>query len=209
MRHGMHVLIAGGALAVACLVVPPASAQSGSVAAIFVVMGGSGPVARAVLTGATQCPSIALGSATQPMSVRPVPAAAAAFFPVLVCETLIPAGTTSASIAGQQLPLPGQTVNTVAGIGDTGCRLKNGKDKAGAAAGAERSHTDHDDDSGKFQDCDKPKQWPFAQLAQSVAQAKPDLVVHVGDYIYREAAWRGVSGCRASLRSAPGPFAIA
>lgn len=150
----------------------------------FVVMSGDGPVARAVLTGTTQCPSITLGNAAQPMRVRLAPDALPAF-PILVCETVIPAGTTSAGIAGQQLPLPGQTVHTVAGIGDTGCRLKKGWDTAGT--GATRSHSDHDDDKGKFQDCDKPEQWPFAELARSVALANPDLVVHVGDYIYREA----------------------
>jgi hypothetical protein len=53
-------------------------------------------------------------------------------------------------------------------IGDTGCRLKGG-DKA-------------------FQACNDPKAYPFAQISASAAAWKPDLVVHVGDYLYRETA---------------------
>src|SRR5262249_13264228 len=50
-----------------------------------------------------------------------------------------------------------------------------------------------------FQDCNNPALWPFAQLAASVAAAKPDLVIHVGDYLYRESACpRGDRGCKGS-----------
>jgi hypothetical protein len=49
-------------------------------------------------------------------------------------------------------------------IGDTGCRLK-GKE---------------------FQDCNDPQAYPFARVAASAAAWKPDLVVHVGDFHYRE-----------------------
>src|SRR6185295_2239356 len=50
-----------------------------------------------------------------------------------------------------------------------------------------------------FQDCNNPALWPFAQVAQSVADAKPDLVIHVGDYLYRESACpAGDAGCARS-----------
>ena len=49
-------------------------------------------------------------------------------------------------------------------IGDTGCRIK------GTAV----------------QDCNDPSKWPFASVASKAAESKPDLVIHVGDYLYRE-----------------------
>jgi hypothetical protein len=49
-------------------------------------------------------------------------------------------------------------------IGDTGCRIKG----------------------GKVQDCNDPAKWPFERVATSAAESKPDLVIHVGDYLYRE-----------------------
>jgi hypothetical protein len=51
-------------------------------------------------------------------------------------------------------------------IGDTGCRLKDA-DKA-------------------WQACNDPAQWPFAAIAARAAASHPDMVLHVGDYLYRE-----------------------
>jgi hypothetical protein len=58
-------------------------------------------------------------------------------------------------------------------LGDTGCRLKEGKK------------------SDTFQDCTDPKAWPFAQVIQQVAKEKADLIIHVGDYHYREDCSKG------------------
>jgi hypothetical protein len=158
----------------------------------YVVMGAQGAVARAVYKDTTTCPSLALtspsGKSTQPMSVRALPDASdkKAPFPVLVCELLIPSGTTEAKIDKSKLPLPPGTLAAVAVIGDTGCRLKADKD------------ADHDDE-GKFQDCDSKSAWPFSTLARSVAKRKPQLLVHVGDYIYRESPCpKGDKGCKGS-----------
>jgi hypothetical protein len=49
-------------------------------------------------------------------------------------------------------------------IGDTGCRLND----------------------ALVQDCNDPVKWPFAQVARLAAARRPDLVIHVGDYHYRE-----------------------
>jgi predicted phosphodiesterase len=38
----------------------------------------------------------------------------------------------------------------------------------------------------KPQDCDRITHWPFPLLAKNAAAFKPDLVIHVGDYLYRE-----------------------
>jgi Calcineurin-like phosphoesterase len=155
-------------------------ARAPSLEAAYVVLGPQGPVARAVLADATACPAIAIDGTPRPMTVR---ATADAAFPVLVCELPIPAGAVSASLENSPLPLPASTLTSVVVFGDTGCRLKARKAPDKSAA---KSTDQDDEDSGKFQDCNNPSLWPFAQLAASVAAAKPGLVIHVGDYLYRE-----------------------
>lgn len=147
-------------------------------AAAFVVLGADGaPTARALTTTRT-CPSITIDGRTTAMAVRapfgPIPLrgkdhsaiyhAEAVSNPVLSCETAIPAGSRRVEVAGRALPLPKGDIRRIVVIGDTGCRLK-GKD---------------------FQDCNDPEAYPFARVAASAAAWKPDLVVHVGDYHYRE-----------------------
>src|SRR5215470_11591419 len=167
------------------LTLVPAAAGAQTLEAAYVVLGPQGPVARAVLANATQCPAITVDGAQQAMTVRAPPDAS---FPVLVCERLIPATAASASIGTTALPLPRTTLTSIAAFGDTGCRLK-----------AKRSANDEGEDVGKFQDCNDPSQWPFAKLATAVADAKPDLVIHVGDYLYRESACpAGDKGCKGS-----------
>ena len=170
---------APAALLLAFVLLPSrvADAQSARLEATYIVLGMQGPVARAILTNATQCPTITLNGNSQAMNVRAAPNTVA-MFPDMVCELSIPAGATVATINGQALPLPPPVLTTVAGLGDTGCRLKAVKDSS--------SDSDDDDDDGRFQDCDINSQWPFSILAKSIAAAKPDLVIHVGDYLYRE-----------------------
>ena len=141
----------------------------------YVVLGPDGTIARAVYSGAADCPSLAVDGAARKMSLRMAPQTGdTAAFPVLVCELAIAATAKSATLEGQSLPLPAsdKLVN-IAVIGDTGCRLK-------AKKGTNRDEADYEEE-GKFQNC--KSDWPFAQLAASVAANKPQLVVHVGDYI--------------------------
>jgi len=161
--------------------------------ATYVVLGPEGAVARAILTGATQCPTITIGDAAQPMNVRAMPETGASpAFPVLVCELLIPAEAKSAAIEEQSLPLPKTSLGAIAALGDTGCRLKGKK-----AKGSDQEQHDHG--AGKFQDCDSQSKWPFARVAASIAAAVPDFVIHVGDYVYRESACPGGNmGCKGS-----------
>ena len=52
---------------------------------------------------------------------------------------------------------------------------------------------------GQFQDCDRQSKWPFSRLSKTVAERKPDLVIHVGDYLYRESPCpKGDPGCKGS-----------
>jgi hypothetical protein len=73
-------------------------------------------------------------------------------------------------------------------VGDTGCRLE------GATT----------------QDCNTPAQWPFPQLAAAAAKLRPDLVIHVGDYLYRETPCPpGDAGCAGSPYGDNGPAWLA
>jgi len=126
-----------------------------------------------IVTGAAQCPVLHTQKSDVAMAVR---AAATENFP-LVCAAAIPAGAVDASIAGAALPLPVAGPQRILVLGDTGCRIK------GAA----------------LQACNDPAKWPFPQLAAAAARLKPDLVIHVGDYLYRESPCpAGADGCAGS-----------
>ena len=141
----------------------------------WVQMGPNGTIIARAVTEKSECPFIALNDTVQQMQVRAEPSEPD--FPVLVCEALIPIGTTSASIDGGMLKLPKIDPIRIAIIGDTGCRIKG-------------------DD---VQACNDPEVWPFKRVAKSVASWGPDLVIHVGDYLYREDSCpEGNSGCAGS-----------
>jgi hypothetical protein len=58
-------------------------------------------------------------------------------------------------------------------LGDSGCRLKEGR---------------HGDE---FQNCQDPQQWPFPQVMKQVARERADVIMHLGDYHYREQCSKG------------------
>lgn len=144
---------------------------------------GSGQVlARQVLepsvTGQVgACPSVTLTGVSQssiPMTARgPAPSGWPA-----VCEAAIPAGATAAKIGNIALALPKSQISKVVVVGDTGC--------AGPIKSRENvTPTPEDDDeepAAKTQKCSGG--WPLKQLSKSVAKQSPDLIIHVGDYIY-------------------------
>jgi hypothetical protein len=173
-----------------CAMVPSHPAAKDIVT--FVVLGAEGqPVARAITAAAT-CPAIVLDDQAQAMSVRAQAQTLAqrptlssltdskpSAFPVLICETRIPAGVKTASIAGRALHLPKAAITRIVVIGDTGCRIKN---------------ADH-----AYQACNDPAKYPYAQVAAQAAAWHPDLVIHVGDAVYRENACPvGNVGCAGS-----------
>lgn len=158
------------------LVLLPAQAQAASEAAYVVLGEGSVAIARAITRDA-QCPDIILdGDATQMMLRVP---ADGDRFPVSVCELEIPATATRAEIDGRALPRPpSASISSIAIIGDTGCRMKKGV---------------------PFQACNDPAAWPFATIAAQAAETLPQAVLHVGDYLYREAPCPiGDDGCKGS-----------
>jgi hypothetical protein len=108
-------------------------------------------------------------------------------FNVLTCEAAIPAGARRIEVTGKRLRAPPLNPQRIAVVGDTGCRMKSGEAL----------------DDG-FQACHDPDDWEFAKVATQVAANKPDLIIHVGDYIYREQACRGNKGCVGSPFNSPG-----
>jgi hypothetical protein len=118
-------------------------------------------IARVIVDG--ECPSLVIDDLDVDMTRR---APASDAFPVTACEATVPFGTSSASILNQDLPLPRGPIHRIAVIGDTGCRVN--------------------DWEKKYQACNDSEAWPFARVAESVAAWHPDLIVHVGDYLYRE-----------------------
>lgn len=156
----------------------------------YVVIGEDGaPSARALVETAT-CPSIRVDGRPRAMRVRapagtlplrPTQSTAEnskpSAFPVTVCEAALPHGARRASVEGVKLPLPPAVVRRIVVIGDTGCRLK-------AAENA-------------YQACNDPRRYPFAAVAKAAAAFNPDMVMHVGDYLYRENPCRA-EGCEGS-----------
>jgi len=107
-----------------------------------------------------KCPALSVGGKTVEMKARYKPSAA---FIDPVCEARIPRGAEGAGLP----PLNTHPKRFVV-FGDTGCRIKITAHKT------------------QIQGCNDPKEWPFAEIAQAAAAWKPDLVIHVGDYNYRE-----------------------
>jgi hypothetical protein len=181
----------GLALVAGCASPPPLREPPPGLRYAYVVLGDEGqPIARAI-TGDLDCPAIDLDGVAQSMDVRARPVtvlprpragvgvAKSASFPVLACEKAVPPGVQRASVAGRALPLPKAVAQRVVLLGDTGCRL--------LALG------------NVWQACNDPAAWPFEAIAEGAAAAAPDLVIHVGDYHYREDACpAGNAGCAGS-----------
>jgi hypothetical protein len=150
----------------------------GKVLAYWMQMGPHGAKdVRAVMSG-SECPSLVTAHARLPLLAR---APANGEF-ALVCDAVIPSGADDVDLETtndpvEHLPLQKFVADPqrILVIGDTGCRLKG----------------------SLVQPCNDPKQWPFPAIAREAADLKPDLVIHVGDYLYRENACPAdASGCQ-------------
>jgi hypothetical protein len=130
-------------------------------------------VREAVAPGSA-CPAVSADGTTVTAVPRGAPDSA---FPVEICEASVPAATARLAVDGTVLPTLPASVRRIAVIGDTGCRLE------GRAV----------------QDCSDPASWPFPTIAKAAAARRPDLVIHIGDYYYRETACpAGRAGCAGS-----------
>lgn len=182
MRRFPFLIRVGGLLALLALagcattrpVVPPNSA--------WTQHGPDGRVElRAIVAGDASCPSADLDGRPQPMQVRAGASAAGAAsaggnpahspaFEVKSCELALPAGTRAVRIGDRALPVPVAAARRIVVVGDTGCRIKVAFSGQG----------------DPVQDCTDPAAWPWPRLAVAAAAQKPDLVIHVGDFHYRE-----------------------
>jgi hypothetical protein len=118
------------------------------------------PHARAIVHGAA-CPDLVAGKTIVRMALRAAPSPG---FADRVCDAPLPPNAAHARAGGMRLPAIPRAPRRIALFGDTGCRLKG---------------TD-------VQACNDATAWPFPTIAADVAAAQPDLVIHVGDYYYRE-----------------------
>ncbi|HTK35282.1 MAG TPA: metallophosphoesterase [Caulobacteraceae bacterium] len=170
---------AAGVIAALCLgsALPAQAGDDGGSA--YVVLGEQGAAVARVVTAGPACPVLTVdgkrrrmrlraGPATEPQ--RPTRSAPAlskpSEFPVSTCELVVGRGVHALRLAGRKLPAPKLRYDRIVVIGDTGCRVK-ASDNA-------------------YQACNDPARYPFAKVAAAAAAWKPDLVVHVGDYLYRE-----------------------
>jgi hypothetical protein len=157
------------ALAWAVIAAGPVSAAP----VAWVEMTASGPEAR-VVTESAACPEMVVGERRLPMELRAGPDNA---FANRVCAAPLPSGPGSVTVAGIELPRPKARPDRLVIFGDSGCRLT----------------------ALVTQHCNSPSGWPFAKVASLAAARRPDLVIHVGDYYYREKPCPvGVKGCAGS-----------
>jgi hypothetical protein len=148
----------------------PLQAQA-TIFAQWVQLGPDGSSSVRAVTDAA-CPTVTFDGTAVAMTVRSEPSqkfdgVKPAQFAVRGCEAAVPFGAVIATLDGKPLPLPKPNPQRIVIFGDTGCRLKNGD---------------------PTQPCNDPNGWPFAKVAAAAAAAHPDLVIHVGDYEYREDA---------------------
>ena len=157
--------------------VTPCAAQQAQLPRPWAELSADGALSvRAIVAPGAACPQLVADGAVLPSVARSQPSAE---FPVQVCEARAPLNTARLSADGTALPSLPPAVRRIAVIGDTGCRIE------GRA----------------IQNCLDPAAWPFAAIAARAAAKRPDLVIHVGDYYYRE------KGCPAgNIGCAGSPF---
>jgi hypothetical protein len=126
---------------------------------------------RTIVTPGTPCPAVTADGAAVAARKRLGPDDR---FPLELCDARVAPDSTGITAGDQPVPALPRAIRRIVVIGDTGCRIA-------------RSVT---------QDCRDPQAWPFPAVAAAAAARHPDLVIHVGDYYYRETACpAGNTGC--------------
>jgi hypothetical protein len=138
-------------------------------------------IARALVGKGGDCPTIEIGGQRGTMQLRDDPRSA--MFGKL-CESKRPLGDAlDVRIRQGGTVLLDQHVTrqpaSVLMFGDTGCRVTSFFDQV----------------------CGDEQKWPFGRIAAAAARQPADLIVHLGDYLYREAACKG-----SSVPCIPGPY---
>ncbi len=129
---------------------------------------------RAIVAENEACPQVLVDGDQRQLLLR---AAAGRHYAVNSCELTLSRQVKSVSLADRALPLPKARPSKIVVIGDTGCRLKE----------------------SSIQACNDVDAWPFKKIVEHAAAWQPDLVIHVGDYLYREMPCpNGDKGCQGS-----------
>jgi len=90
-----------------------------------------------------------------------------------VCELIVETNAQNISIDNIKVPVLAEKISKIAFIGDTGCRINM-----------------------LFQqECNSIDSWPLKKNLNSIAFHKPDLIIHVGDYHYRQTKCRNTKKC--------------
>lgn len=143
------------------------------VAAAWTQVGPDGVLLARAITGESECPEAMVDGASTTMQVRVGPVSN---FPNTVCELTVDAAE-SLSVDDLDLPLLADDPQRVAVMGDSGCKVEE----------------------ETIQDCSSPAAWPLETIATGIAGQEPDLIIHVGDIVYREAPCpEGDSRCAGS-----------
>jgi hypothetical protein len=131
------------------------------------------PAVRVVIEAGNDCPAMTHSNGSVALHLR-TSTPPTGFEAVHVCEGLMPAGVEAPMVGQLTLPVPTDAPARIVVIGDTGCRSKG------------RS----------IQNCngtrpDLGPQWNYVGIAEAAAGHQPDLLIHVGDYHYREEDCQG------------------
>jgi predicted phosphodiesterase len=167
-------------LAMSCSSIRPSPDAEAGLPLSWVALGPNGTVVVRHLTREASCPTLKTGSTVIPLQAR-IDHNDRPEFEIRICEAILDRSIRSAEINGVGLALPKAAPERIVIIGDTGCRVKT---KKGSPAW--------------IQDCSNPEAWPFQKISEAAARLNPDLVIHTGDYLYRESACPGgAKGCEA------------
>lgn len=131
---------------------------------------------RAIVAGNGKCPRVESNGTKQRMSVRATPEAGnPGQFSNTVCEFNLRRDNLMRKVDGINVPGVPDEIKYVAIIGDTGCRVSKWV--------------------SQVQDCHNLHDWPMKTVADTVSAERADLVIHVGDYLYREAQCKNPQQC--------------
>ncbi|WP_171128311.1 metallophosphoesterase [Ruegeria sp. HKCCA5014] len=119
------------------------------------------------------CPLLQIDGVAVAMKKRAMPQDQ---FPHLVCEYHAPKLAQKIMLEGNLLPTLKPNVRRIAVIGDTGCRIR----------------------VTRVQNCKDPTAWPLKSILEEIATRSPDLVIHVGDYVYRASECTDAEKCGGS-----------
>jgi hypothetical protein len=154
------------------------AAASDPPVAAWTELGPDGEQSVRAIVGRGPCPQLRWVGAgrrdQKDMTVRAGPTSA---FTDTVCQADLPDGATRADVGGVAVPVRRATLERVAVVGDTGCKLTKKVQQA----------------------CAVPADWPFAKIATKIADEipaeRPDLILHVGDLLYRKAECNTKTKC--------------